>query len=268
MLPGSLCGRADWSEWAEGLPHYWLPNEMKSNGAHQYNGKTYYVVCKWNGCKAWNKPAFDCEMNNGVNGANGCDTGVRWFAFGQPRLRGPGYDTTPYGKHHRDHFYGGWLFGGSILDGLNGGYLTWDNLAGGYNAVVLEGHSYEVENTAADRQLTMTISDPIMDYVASPGFGDVVSVCVKGGGPFHSDGTDAACWLTASDDRTFVANGLRVSKSDPRFVNWTSFVRTEVGPICGVGEPGGSSCSARIKARAQRHTAQRHTADSPAPLAR
>ena len=247
----SLWGGHHWNQWSEGLPHYYLPDQFKSHGAHVYSGKTYYVGCSWNGCRAWNKPAFDCHDGLYQDGENGCDTSEGQFAFGQPRLRGAGYDAQPFKRHDRSHFEGGWLFGSSLLGGVNGGYLSWDLTSGGYNAVVLEGHSYEIENTASDIQLTMTVSDPIMDEVASPGFPDVVSLCVKGGGPFRSDGADAACWLTASDDRSFVAKGLKVSPNDPTFENWTIYMRTEVNYICGSGEPDGSTCSAQIKVHDQ-----------------
>ena len=250
----------------------------------------------------------------------------------QVRIKGPGYDTAPIGRHHRSNFNGGSFFGESILAGVNAGYLSWDLLGWGYNAVVLEGHHYVVESTlpariqtavwrsamrhpaaravvatlpslpplavawtthihspsyaratcrliecrptqpplearharisprpatdtAADRQLTMTISDPIMDEVAHPGFGDVVSLCVKGGGPFRDDGSDAACWLSASDDLAFVGQGgggLTIPANDPMFENWTSFARTEARYICGSGEidtseVDGATCSGRIR---------------------
>lgn len=36
-----------------------LPESMRSTGFHTYNGKEYAVYCAFNGCKPWNRAAFE-----------------------------------------------------------------------------------------------------------------------------------------------------------------------------------------------------------------
>ena len=249
----SLWGKNHWNQWSSGLPHYYLPGEISSSGVHTYMGRTYYVRCRFNGCRPWNKPAFDCGDGLYSNGENGCDTTEPWFAYAQPRIRGPGYeDVVPYRQHSRDHFEGGWIFGGVLLAGANAGYMSFDCLASGYNTVVLEGYAYSIENTASDVQLTMTVSDPV-SQAWHVGSDDILPLCIKGGGPFRTDGSDAACWLSASDDRSYVRRGgLAISTRDARLEDWIDYESIEVKYICGTGDPGGRSCSARIKKLVQR----------------
>ena len=56
----SLWGRHHWSQWGQGLPHYYLPGEISANGVHDYNGHNIYVRRRqWR--RPWNKPAYDCD---------------------------------------------------------------------------------------------------------------------------------------------------------------------------------------------------------------
>jgi hypothetical protein len=82
----SLWGGNHWNEYSSGLPHYYLPSVLESEGEHTYNGKQYYVRCRWNGCRPWNKPAYDCGDGMYKHGENGCDEGVGWFAYAQVRM--------------------------------------------------------------------------------------------------------------------------------------------------------------------------------------
>ena len=49
---------AQWAPDAAGLPTQ-LPHSLHTTGEHEYNGQTYYVYCAFNGCRPWNKDAWD-----------------------------------------------------------------------------------------------------------------------------------------------------------------------------------------------------------------
>ena len=58
----ALFGQPQWNGESAGLPRAYgggVPPAMRATGVHTYGGKAYYVRCRFNGCRPWNRVAFE-----------------------------------------------------------------------------------------------------------------------------------------------------------------------------------------------------------------
>ena len=105
------------------------------------DGKEYYILCEFNGCKPWTKEAWEQR-----------GTSVSWpeqiyhWAYDKLYLRGPGYDGVTPKRVHLHTDYPENIFENNVMNGINAGHLTYDATGRGYAAVVMEGHSYSLHN--------------------------------------------------------------------------------------------------------------------------
>ena len=229
----ALFGEPQWNAESSGLPtDVWSwPSSLRQTGIHSYKGKAYYIRCAFNGCRPWNREAYELE-EEGQQGAMGRNWSrfVHQFAYRQLRLRGPGYDgVAPTSVHHRADWPSN-LFETMLVNGADAGLLTYDVTHGGYSAVVLEGNGYSLEDTDPGFPLAMAFSDPFIRSLTPSKTVDVLPLCVKGGGPFRADGSDAACWLTSEDDRSWLKlkGGLEAKAHDPRYEVWATIASATV----------------------------------------
>ena len=219
-----IFGHPMWNDESRGLPMGGgadIPWELRTTGVHTYNGsegeRSYYIRCAFNGCRPWNRVAYE-EAEVGV--ARNWTTAMHQFAYGQLRLRGPGYDGVVPSRVHMRSEWPPQLFESILMNGVNGGWLTYDATGSGYAAVVLEGRNYTLEGADPSVDLAIVLSDPWMAALTPDKPDEVLALCVAGGGPFQRSGVlDAACWLGGQDSRRWlrVKGGLQATRGDLRY---------------------------------------------------
>ena len=222
----TIYSQPQWNNETFGLPRP-IPSSLRRTGVQTYNGRTYYIKCAFNGCRPWNREAYVQSLQGG---SRNWTRFIHQFAYAQLKLTGAGYHgVVPTRVHHRNDWPRG-VFETILMNGANAGQLTYDVTHGAYSAVVLEGHDYELAGAQPRMPIAMAFSDTWMHELAPDKSDDVLPLCVKGGGPFRTDGADAACWLSSADNRDWIGvkSGLKAQAGDPRYENWTNVLRVAV----------------------------------------